>query len=160
MKRVTGLDAPTLRCGGTDPIGWADCPLPAPAVLILKGLPDAQAGGEGVSAVLAELNGAVAAICARGRLHQLLLQQRVQVADDGGAVQAGVLRQLALVAGAQLLDAVEQEKLVPRQADGGEGRVVIFRQRVGRSAVVDAVAGGMDRLNVCHRGRSFLRMDP
>ena len=54
--------------------------------LILKGLPDTQAGGEGVSAVLAELNGAVAAIRAGGRLHQLLFQQRVQVADDGGAV--------------------------------------------------------------------------
>lgn len=109
---------------------------------------------------LAELDGTAAAAGARGGFHQRLFLQRVQIADDGGAVQAGVLGQLALVAGAQLLDAVEQEELVPRQADGGEGGVIVLGQRVGRPAVVDAAAGGVDGLDVCHRGCSFLRMDP
>ena len=65
-----------------------------------------------------------------------------------------------MVVRSRLLDAVEQEELVPRQADGGEGGVIVLGQRVSRPAVVDAAAGGVDGLDVCHRGCSFLRMDP
>lgn len=56
--------------------------------LLLQLLPDTQTRDEGVPAGLAELDGTAAAAGARGGFHQRLFLQRVQIADDGGAVQA------------------------------------------------------------------------